>query len=33
MAAGSLALILSCLFFIFIQRYLVQGLTSGAVKG
>lgn len=33
MAAGSLALVPSCLFFIFIQRYLVQGLTSGAVKG
>jgi multiple sugar transport system permease protein len=33
MAAGVLALIPSCLFFIFIQRYLVQGLTSGAVKG
>lgn len=33
MAAGMLALIPSCLFFIFIQRYLVQGLTSGAVKG
>jgi len=33
MAAGVLALIPSCLFFFFIQRYLVQGLTSGAVKG
>lgn len=33
MAAGVLALVLSCLFSIFIQRYLVQGLTSGAVKG
>jgi len=33
MAAGVLALIPSCLFFVFIQRYLVQGLTSGAVKG
>ncbi|NRA87347.1 MAG: carbohydrate ABC transporter permease [Rhizobiales bacterium] len=33
MAAGVFALIPSCLFFIFIQRYLVQGLTSGAVKG
>lgn len=33
MAAGALALVPSCLFFIFIQRYLVQGLTSGAVKG
>ncbi|WP_420415549.1 carbohydrate ABC transporter permease [Roseibium sp.] len=33
MAAGVLALIPSSLFFIFIQRYLVQGLTSGAVKG
>jgi multiple sugar transport system permease protein len=33
MAAGVLALIPVCLFFIFIQRYLVQGLTAGAVKG
>ena len=33
MAAGVLALVPSCLFFAFIQRYLVQGLTSGAVKG
>lgn len=33
MAAGVLALVPSCLFFIFIQRYLVQGLTAGAVKG
>jgi multiple sugar transport system permease protein len=33
MAAGVLALIPACLFFMFIQRYLVQGLTAGAVKG
>jgi multiple sugar transport system permease protein len=33
MAAGVLALVPSCLFFIFIQRYLVKGLTAGAVKG
>ncbi|MFK7862069.1 MAG: carbohydrate ABC transporter permease [Granulosicoccus sp.] len=33
MAAGVLALVPSCLFFIFIQRYLVQGLTAGAIKG
>lgn len=33
MAAGVMALIPACLFFAFIQRYLVQGLTAGAVKG
>ena len=33
MAAGVLALIPACLFFLLIQRYLVQGLTAGAVKG
>ena len=33
MAAGVLALVPSCMFFILIQRCLVQGLTSGAVKG
>ncbi|HXR20245.1 MAG TPA: carbohydrate ABC transporter permease [Steroidobacteraceae bacterium] len=33
MAAGVLALIPACLFFLFIQRYLVRGLTAGAVKG
>lgn len=33
MAAGVLALIPACIFFFFIQRYLVQGLTAGAVKG
>lgn len=33
MAAGVLALIPVCAFFFVIQRYLVQGLTAGAVKG
>jgi multiple sugar transport system permease protein len=33
MAAGVMALIPVCLFFFLIQRYLVQGLTAGAVKG
>lgn len=33
MAAAVLALIPACLFFAFIQRYLIQGLTAGAVKG
>ncbi len=33
LAAGVLALIPACLFFLFIQRDLVQGLTAGAVKG
>jgi multiple sugar transport system permease protein len=33
MAAGVLALIPACLFFLLIQRYLVRGVTAGAVKG
>ena len=33
MAATVLALIPVCIFFALIQRYLVQGLTAGAVKG
>src|SRR5690606_1088624 len=33
MAAGVLALIPACVFIFLIQRYLVQGLTAGAVKG
>jgi hypothetical protein len=33
MAAGVLALLPACIFFVFIQRYLVQGLTAGALKG
>ncbi|MDR3496393.1 MAG: carbohydrate ABC transporter permease [Ancalomicrobiaceae bacterium] len=33
MAAGVLALIPVCVFFLLIQRHLVTGLTAGAVKG
>jgi multiple sugar transport system permease protein len=33
MAAGVMALIPAAFFFLLIQRYLVQGLTAGAVKG
>lgn len=33
MAASVLALIPVCIFFAFLQRYLVTGLTTGAVKG
>ncbi|CAM5636965.1 MAG: carbohydrate ABC transporter permease [Aquamicrobium sp.] len=33
MAASVLALIPVCIFFGFLQRYLVTGLTAGAVKG
>ena len=33
MAAGVLALVPVCVFFVFMQRYLVQGLTAGAMKG
>jgi multiple sugar transport system permease protein len=33
MAAGVLALIPALLFFLLIQRFLVRGLTAGAVKG
>ena len=33
MAASVMALVPVCLFFLFLQRYLVTGLTAGAVKG
>lgn len=33
MAASVLALVPVCIFFAFLQRYLVTGLTAGAVKG
>jgi multiple sugar transport system permease protein len=32
-AAGLVALVPACLFFVLIQRFLVSGLTAGAVKG
>jgi len=32
-AAGLIALLPACLFFAVIQRFLVAGLTAGAVKG
>ena len=33
MAASVMALVPVCIFFAFLQRYLVTGLTAGAVKG
>ena len=33
MAASVMALIPVCIFFAFLQRFLVTGLTAGAVKG
>ena len=33
MAASMLGLVPACLFFILLQRYLVAGLSAGAVKG
>ena len=33
MAASVLGLVPACLFFVLLQRYLVAGLTAGAVKG
>jgi multiple sugar transport system permease protein len=33
MAASTLGLIPACLFFVLLQRYLVAGLSAGAVKG
>jgi multiple sugar transport system permease protein len=33
MAASMLGLIPACLFFVLLQRYLVAGLSAGAVKG
>ena len=33
MAASTIALIPSLIFLLFMQKYMVQGLTAGAVKG
>lgn len=33
MAASVMALVPVCVFFLFLQRYLVTGLTAGAIKG
>ena len=33
MAGGVLALLPSAIMFIFVQKYVVEGLTAGAVKG
>ncbi|HTI00922.1 MAG TPA: carbohydrate ABC transporter permease [Acidisoma sp.] len=33
MAASMLGLVPACLFFLLLQRYLVEGLSAGAVKG
>ena len=33
MAGGCLALLPTAIMFIFVQKYIVEGLTAGAVKG
>ena len=33
MAGGCLALLPTAIMFLFVQKYIVEGLTSGAVKG
>ena len=33
MAASTIALIPSIIFLVFMQKYIVQGLPAGAVKG
>jgi ABC-type glycerol-3-phosphate transport system permease component len=33
MAAASLASIPTIIFFLFVQKYMVQGVVAGAVKG